>query len=134
MATDPGQILRDQIQKNFPKFGSIRQSCIYRQMNSADYDADSGLVTPDEGGQYPLLIIFDNASAGAMSNVGLAEDSSIIRDVKVAIFPALDLPIEPQIGDIIIREDSSQWAVIGVIPDPAGAHWELVVRPWLNDV
>ena len=130
MATDPGQILQEQIQKNFPKFGSIRRSCIYRQMDSFTYDADSGVSVPQEVSQHPLLIVFDNASAGATANIGLAEDTSVIRNLKVAIFPALDLPVEPKEGDIIIREDSSQWAVIGVIPDPAGAHWELVVRPW----
>ena len=134
MATDPGQILQDQLKKQFPKFGSIRKSCIYRQMDSSGYDADSGLVTPVEVGQFPLMIIFDNASGAAMMNIGLAEDTSIIRNLKVAIFPALELPIEPHEGDIITREDSSQWAVIGIIPDPAKAHWELVVRPWLDSV
>ena len=132
MATDPGQILQEQIQKNFPKFGSIRRSCIYRQMGSADYDADTGTVNPEEIAQFPLLVIFDNVSPSALSNLNLQADSEATRNLKVAIFPALDLPIEPMINDIIVREDSSQWAVIGVIPDPAKAHWELVVRPWLE--
>jgi hypothetical protein len=133
MATDPGQILQDQIQKNFPKFGSIRQACVYRQMDSFTYDADSGTSFPQEVSQHPLLIIFDTATASSLGEIGVAEDSSVIRNLKVAIFPALDLPITPKEGDIIVREDSSQWSVIGVIPDPAKAHWELVVRPWLEN-
>jgi hypothetical protein len=132
MATDPGQILQEQIQKNFPKFGSIRRSCIYRQMGSADYDADTGTVNPEEIAQFPLLAIFDNATSSAMSNLNIDLDGTTIRNLKVAIFPTLDLPIEPKEKDIIVREDSSQWVVVGVIPDPAKAHWELVVRPWLE--
>lgn len=122
--------MQQQLQKNFPKFGNIRKPCIYQEIDSAYYDAGSGSVIKNIVSEHPLMAIFDEASTGAVSNINVDEDTSRVRELKVAIFPALDLPITPKNHDRIVMENSSVWSVCGNIGDPADAHYELVIRPW----
>ena len=127
---DPQAILQQQLKKNFPKFGNIRQPVIYQVMATALYDPGVGIPIDNVEAEYPLMVIFDVATLGAQGNVQVDEDTTNVRELRVALFPALDLPVTPKNGDRIIKEDSSEWGVVGVIPDPAGAHYELVIRPW----
>ena len=127
---DPAALMQQQLQKNFPKFGKIRKSCIYQVMGDALYDAGTGAPIENVEAEYPLLAVFDVLSTSLRSNIQVDEDEARARELMAFIFPALDLPVTPKNGDRIIMEDSRKWGVISPVPDPAGAHWELVVRPW----
>ena len=126
---DPRDTLQQQLQKNFPKFGNIRKLCLYQEMASGLYDAGTGSTIENVVSENPVWIIFDSVTQAALSSIKASVETSNIKELQVAIFPTLDLPIDPKERDKIIREDTIVWQVIGVIPDPAEAHWELVVQP-----
>jgi len=127
---DPAALMQQQLQKNFPKFGNVRKPCIYQVMDTALYDAGSGTPIENVEEEFPLLAILDVLSTALRSNLQVDEDENRARELMVFIFPALDLPVMPKNGDRIITEDSRKWKIIAPVPDPAGAHWETVVRPW----
>ncbi len=124
---DPGQLARDLIQQHFPKFGSIRKACTYRQMEEPVYD---GNVTEAIKAEYPVMIIWDDFSfTQTIAGISKFDDSTILSIDRIVIFPALDLPVVPDMIDRIVDDSSVLWAFVGIAQDPADAHYEIHVRP-----
>lgn len=130
---DPGLLATQLLQKNFPKFGSFRKSCVYHSMLDMEYDPETGSTTEIPNPENPpqdLYIIFDEFGftknqSGERQNL----EEPILSIDKKAIFPSLDLPFMPRVNDQIVDEENLVWIVIGISEDPKPAHFELHVRP-----
>lgn len=98
----------------------------------ADSVYAGGSVTKSVISSHPgIEIVFDAISQGSGQKFQIRlEDGSTIRSIdKVAIFPALDLPVDPKINDLVVDPTSKEWLVKAVSEDPVNAHYELLVRP-----
>jgi hypothetical protein len=120
------------LKKNWPllvKFGATK-TCTYKKMASAAY-AGGNVTKPTVSSHPGLEIVFDVVGQGADKKYQFKlEDGSAVRTIdKVAIFPALDLPVVPVINDLIVDPSSVEWIVKAVSEDPVNAHYELLVRP-----
>jgi len=125
---DPGKLMRDLLQKNFSKFGSIRRLCDYSSMQDPVYDADTKEVTVTATSVESVYIIFDSI---ALNSIFMKQEDDVtpLSIDRLAIFPKLDLLVTPHVGDMIEDDDGVVWNVIGIGVDPAGAHYELHIRP-----
>lgn len=129
---DPKALIQNLLQKNFPKFGGIRLSCTYKSVVfPASYNATTGVVTNTASTDYiGINIIFDEITKTINIYPKFKrDDESILSVDKVAIFPALDLPVEPKVGDIIVDPSNVNWKVQGVSTDPAKGSYGLHIRP-----
>jgi len=60
----------------------------------------------------------------------LRSDDETIKSIdKVALLPALGLPVSPKINDLIVDSSSKKWKIKAVHQDPLKAHYELWIRP-----
>ena len=61
MAADPGALAASLVQEHFPKFGTNRKECDYRQMGETTYNTATQTGTPVISQTHPgLFIIFAN--------------------------------------------------------------------------
>lgn len=104
----------------FVKYGATK-SCVYREMAGSTYSG--GNVSKAIISSTNLEIIFDKVVAS------LVDGSTILVIDRVAIFPALNLPVVPKINDVIVDPSLREWEVKDVVEDPVDAHFELRVRP-----
>ena len=105
----------------FIKYGATK-SCVYQSMDDASYTPGNDPLKPVLS-SHNLEIVFDKVVASLV-------DGSTIRFIdRVAIFPALDLPVVPKINDLIVDPSLTEWEVKDVLGDPVDAHFELRVRP-----
>lgn len=127
---DPGILLQKQLQKNFPKLGSIRKLINYQSTADDDYVPSTGTLTPTVVTTETIYAVFEPFSFTVVHSANRATDGITILSIdRKLIFPALDLTVTPKTNDFVIDTDTIKWRVIGVNPDPAGAHWELHLRP-----
>lgn len=127
--SDPGALAASLLQKHFPKFGTFRKSCTYKEMADSTYNATTGAVTAVVTSTTTINIIFDEFGftvVNAATSQG--DELNILTIDRKAIFPALDLSISPKVNDLIV-EGSTTWRVMGISLDPKPAHYELHVRP-----
>ncbi len=106
--------------KFFVKYG-MTKACVYQSMLESSYTG--GNVSKPVASSHNLDIVFDQIQAS------LVDGSTILSIDRVAIFPALDLPVVPKISDLIVDPSLKEWEVQNVVEDPADAHFELRVRP-----
>ncbi len=104
----------------FTKYGATK-SCVYQSMLASDYTG--GNVTKPVASTHNVEIIFDRI------NSSLVDGSTIQIIDRVAIFPALALPVEPKINDLVVDPSLREWEVKDVVADPVDAHFECRVRP-----
>lgn len=128
--TDPGQILRQEIQKNFPQFGSIRTLVTYQAEQPEDqpYDADTGVVGPDPDPPASFTVHMIFSAITAAQAAAKPDDPVQAKDQK-ALVPALDMKVVPLIDDHIITPDGVLWVVKSVRYDPAAATYTMWIRP-----
>lgn len=125
--TDYGRKAQLLYQKHFPKFGpTILKKCTYVFEGDSSYSTSNSEATDNENDQQSLTIAFVDYEAKYI------DDHKILRIDKMALFPALNITaaFKPLIDDKIIElSDNSEWIVKSVLIDPAGAGYELQVRP-----
>ena len=127
---DPAEIIKNEIQKNFPKFGKIRKSCVYKESDESIVDTSTGQSIPVYSNTYPLMVIFDEFNPSRSFSTDTFIDEESVRSIdKIAIFPSLDLPIMPKVTDVIVDDLNIEWRVLGVSSDPVPGHYELHIRP-----
>lgn len=127
---DPGELIKQQVQKHFPKFGSLRKDCTYQHLGNQDYIP--GNVPADNIiAEYPLKIIVYPVTGSLLSAVSvMVDDQADILKTRAAVFPALDLPIAPVEKDtILFPGEGGRWEIIGLSPDPAPGSYEIVIKP-----
>ena len=112
----------------FVKYGATK-SCVFQSMADSGYS--SGTVLKPVDSSHTLEIVFDAIGGGSRQKYQQAvDDGSTIRVIdRVAIFPALNLPVVPKINDLIVDPSLKEWEVKAVSEDPVDAHYELWVRP-----
>lgn len=120
--TDLGLVYKQQIQKQFPLFGSALFEVTYYQTGQAVENENTGVVTTPETAYPDLLIINDAKKLEELPNVTIETDETGVG------FPALDLAIEPTEGDYYQNSDGNGWRVTGVYPDNFTAYWLLKVK------
>jgi len=104
----------------FVKYGATT-SCVYQEKGNSDYDGND--VTKPTLSSHSLEIVFDKIKTSLV-------DGSTIKIIdRIAIFPSLNLPVEPKINDLIVDSSLKEWKVKDTDKDPLGAHYELRVRP-----
>lgn len=111
------------------KLGATK-TCTYQSMLVPGYSG--GEVTEGIDVSVPgIEILFDALGSTAAGRFQITlNDGSAVRSIdRVAIFPALDLPVVPRINDLIVDPSLSTWKVKAVSEDPVDAHYELWVRP-----
>jgi hypothetical protein len=127
--SDPGALAANLLQKNFPKFGTFRKLCTYKDVADPIHDPSTDEVTPVTNSSTQIYIIFDEFNFTlTQAAIMQGDESNIISVDRKAIFPALDLPVVPKVHDLIV-EGSTTWRVMGLSRDPKPAHHELHVRP-----
>lgn len=128
---DPGALAASLIQTHFPKFGTNRKECDYRQMGETTYNTATQTGTPVISQTHPgLFIIFANFNFTQTQAGEMQKDGEPILSIdKKAIFPALDLPFPPQANDRIVDDENIVWRVMGISGDPKPAIHTLHVRP-----
>jgi len=112
----------------FVKYGATK-TCVYQSMLESSYTG--GNVTKPIESSHTLEIVFDALGGGSRQKYQqVLDDGSTIRVIdRVAIFPALNLPVVPKINDLIVDPSLKEWEVKAVSEDPVDAHFELWVRP-----
>jgi len=84
--------------------------------------ADGNALKPVDS-SHNIEVVFDKVVASLV-------DGSTIRFIdRVAIFPALNLPVVPKVNDLIVDPSLTEWEVKDVVEDPVDAHFELRIRP-----
>ncbi len=129
---DPGVLAAELMQKHWPKFGSILKDSTYTPTKNSSYDAVSGVVTelPDPLVEYSIKVIYDQFPQTKMYSPIAKGETEVLSIDRIAMFPALDLPVVPQIDDRLKEVASNdQWRVVGILTDPASGHYSLHVRP-----
>jgi len=116
---DPGEILKTEIQKALPSFGTIRKTAIYKVMGESVHNPTTGRATRKVLARHSLDVIIGSTKA-------IREDEIDVRET--ALFSSLDLPIEPNIGDFL-EKDGIDFRIINFQTDPAKATWKLFIRP-----
>lgn len=128
--SDPGLIAQRQVQANWPKFGSIRKSCTYKSRPNSTYNPADQTAVESPSTDYPIFVIFDNFSFTSKMAPQMEDDEEggTYTDKK-ALFPFLDLPVVPQMGDFIVNNVTGEtWRVMAKNEDPVPALYELHVR------
>lgn len=126
---DPAIVAQQEISKNFPAFGSGRKLCAYNVQDPKSYNAEEGDATPNLNTTYNLYMLFYGFSfTRNQSQIRASEEEPILSKDLAVVFPAIDLPVEPKIGDTI-NDGTVVWIVKGVNPDPFQSVYELHVRP-----
>ena len=128
---DPGELAAKLIQENFPKFGSFRKDAVYQVTGDDVVDPVAGTSTHTILAEYPLMLIRDVATGSLLQAAGVADDDPVVKKLRVAIFPALDLPVKPKDRDFI-KIEGVRWLVLGDSPDPQPAIHQLVIKPYDN--
>lgn len=124
---DPKILAANLLQKHFPKFGTFRKSCTYKETGDASYNTSTGVPTPVViSTQANVQMIFDSAAKYATS---FPENVDIKETDEVVIFPQLDLVVTPSVNDLIIDDQGTTWNVVAIGKDPGPVHYELLVRP-----
>ena len=126
---DPGALASSLLQKHFPKFGTFRKSCTYKEVDDSTYNTATGSATPVVLSSTSIEIIFDEFSfTQTQSSTIQGDESNILQIDRKAIFPSLDLAVTPKVNDLIV-EGTTTWRVMGISLDPKPAHYELHLRP-----
>jgi len=102
------------------KYGATK-TCTYQSMLESSYQ--DGNVTKPVDSSHVVEIVFDQIQAS------LIDGSTIMAIDRVAIFPALNLPVVPKINDLIVDPSLKEYEVKAIVEDPVDAHFELRVRP-----
>lgn len=128
---DPGLLVKQMVQRNWPKFGTIRKNCTYSRKTNGDINpANGNPVSSTTFTKTGLMVIFDEFSfTEKQQPQGFDEDTTILKTDKKALFPALDLSVFPLANDEILNNETGEtWIVKGVSSDPGDALQSLHVR------
>lgn len=99
----------------FQAAGDIAHPATYKQVNGVTRDLVAGTVVPNTTDYaLPRTIFSRFKEAETDQNVNVTTDEKFM-------FPALDLPITPSTGDIIVDADGRIWELIRRLSDPAAA-------------
>ncbi len=91
-----------------------------------ELNPDTNIITPPPNTKHFINIVIDDDADIANS------DEAFLKRDAMAIFPAIDLPVIPSVDDLIVTPDGNSWHVKAKLGDPAGAHYELHIRPQLD--
>ena len=128
--TDPMVMAQKLLQKHFPKFGTFRRSCSYKEMDNSTYNAVTGAVTEVVVSTQDFVqIIFDYPSVRQGRYVLFGHELIVHSINRVAIIPTLDLNVIPEAKDQIVDPDGVVWVVLAIADDPGPVHYELLIRP-----
>lgn len=128
--TDYGELIRKEVQKNFPLFGTIRTAMVYNQFSNPDYDPNTGSVTNNPGLTFNLSGVLGKvSSSGSSFAVRRADDVVNPFTDKSYLIPALDLPILPDLNDELVDVYGVVWDIRGYSADPARATYKFWLRP-----
>ena len=125
---DPAKSFR----KYWPKFfeNGISKKCLYQVFRAAEFDPNSETQGKAVVSSEVVYIVFDKVRACHSDGSPLPSSrggGSTLNGVK-AIFPALDISVDPQAGHRITEEVSGVvWEVVGTSEDPVPAVYELEV-------
>jgi len=109
----------------FTKNGLTRP-CVYQEMGETAYVA--GVASTPIISSHNVDIIFKAVSRNSFQIV--LEDGSTIKSIdRAALFPVLLLPVVVKVNDLIVDPSLKEWKVKAIGDDPAGAGWNLWVRP-----
>lgn len=125
--TDPMVMAQKLLQKNFPKFGTFRRSCTYKEMDDGNYNASTGAAADVILSSQPFVQIIFDSPGQYFSSFG--DNVTVKTTDRVAIVPSLDLTVEPKERDQIIDPDGVTWVVEALGDDPGPVHYELLIRP-----
>ncbi len=122
--------LREEIQNEVSQawvedIQDIALTCTYTSALGVDpiLDPDTNVITPPPITEHSLNIVIDDSAD--LSN----SDEPYRRRDAMAIFPSIDLSVFPFPNDRITTPDGVLWHVKSRLGDPAGAHYELHIRP-----
>ena len=102
----------------------------YQELTVAVYDASTKVIDQTVVSSHSIQMVWDEFSfTENKAAIHKFDDSPILSIDRIVIFPSLDLPVEPSVNDRIVDDSSNEWSVLGISKDPAGAHYELHVRP-----
>ncbi len=123
--------IQNKVFNGLKKFGTVNVPCDYLQMASPTYDPNLGQATNTILSTTTIPVIFDEFNPTRTSSTDVMNDEIPVRGIdKIAIFSSLLLSFTPSIHDVIVdTTTTTEWRVMGVTGDPAGAHWELHIRP-----
>lgn len=128
--SDPGALAKNLLQQNFSKLGTIRRPVTYKEMGSAAYTVATGVVEEVVQSSNFLEVVWLTSPFAKLETESFKpDDINLLSIDQIALFPALDLPVKPKIGDQIVDEFNVTWIVMAVSTDPAGAHYQLHSRP-----
>ncbi len=128
--TDPQELAQDQVYKHWAKFGKALNHCIYTKTADSDYDEETGEESSKVIAKRPIRVIFDEFSmSSSYSSLAQSKQIEIQYNDKIALFPYLDLTLEPTINDTVTDPDGKIWTVKGIGTDPLKAHYQLHIRP-----
>lgn len=127
---DPRKLMSDKLVANFPKFGGFIINCTYSSVSDSLYDANTGVTTDVIVDNASIGIIFTEFSFGRNSaTVQLADEASVQTIDRVALFPAANLPFDPNLNDKIIDASGVEWRVMAIEFDAGKVAYQLHVRP-----
>ncbi len=106
----------------------IALACFYTSFLGVSpvFDPDTNTITPAPSTVHPLNIVIDDNA-----DLSTSDETYRLRDA-MAIFPSIDLPVLPNVDDVVVTPDGIEWHVKAKLGDPAGAHYELHIRPQLD--
>lgn len=128
---DPGQTIQQEIQKNFPQFGSIRKQVTYHSVDLVvDYHTDTGDFDQSPPVNQIVWGIFVSVQGGSSPDQAKVTDQVVQSKNKAILIPQLDLEVTPKLDDELTEVVAgTSWRVVGVKIDPADGLWKLTLKP-----
>lgn len=127
MASLRDEILAD-IEEAFEVgLGDIPRPCTYYSIQGINpsYDPDDGSIVRPQSPNFTFNAIFTDILERVQADIPIQKKDRLI------IFPSsYILPSLAKINDYVIDENSVEYHVKAVGIDPAGAHYELHIRPF----
>lgn len=104
----------------------------YRRRAVESYDPTTGTITPGADTDYTLnALVYTFPMTSTRAGDRQRDDLTVLNIDRKCLFAALDLPIEPRVGDYVIM-DGETWRVIGLNKDPGILHRNLHIRPLIE--
>lgn len=119
--TDIAQVYKEQLQKQFVRFGSARSLVTYYSTSQSLYDPETGINTATINSEHELYLIVDRSKLEDIPGITIDDDETGV------FFPALDLSVVPDLNDYYTDGGGIDWRVTGVYPDNFKASWILKV-------
>lgn len=99
----------------------IKEPVTYKSAADPTYDTATGVSTVTTS-----AVSVDVVFAGYRRD---EIDGEVIRpEDQQCLIPASGFSVTPSLNDLITRADASEWSVVGIRRDPAGALWVLQIR------